>query len=234
MQTERDAEIVGWLGRVGAAGVEHVMERFGMGRSWAYARLASLVADGLLEQRMLLHRKPGLYVATAEGLRWRGLRRLGVYKVSPGSFEHAEQVAGVAVALHRGFPGWEVISEREIRVEESDKGELLASARVGELPGGRAALHRPDLALLSPEGRVLAVEVELSVKTASRLRTICRGWARARHVSHVYYLAAPSAARAVARAVKETRAQDRVTILALEDATTLAGVERGEVSHAGA
>jgi hypothetical protein len=234
MQTQRDAEIVGWVGRIGAAGVDHVMGRFGMGRSWAYARLARLVADGLLEQRMLLHRKPGLYIATAEGLRWQGLRRLGVYKVSPGSFEHAEQVAGVAVALNRGFPGWQVLSEREIRAEESDKGELLASARVGELPGGRAALHRPDLALLSPEGRALAVEVELSVKTASRLRTICRGWARARHVSHVYYLATPPAARAVGRAVKETRAEDRVTVLALGDVAALVGMEGREVSHAGA
>ncbi len=36
MQTEKDAEIVGWVGRVGAAGAEHVMGRFGMRRSWAY------------------------------------------------------------------------------------------------------------------------------------------------------------------------------------------------------
>jgi hypothetical protein len=234
MQTERDAEIVGWVGRVGAAGAEHVMERFAMGRSWAYARLASLVAGGLLEQRTLLYRKPGLYVATAEGLRWRGLERLGVYRVSPGGFEHAEHVASVAVALHRGFPGWEVLSEREIRIGESDRGELLASARVGELPGGRAALHRPDLAVVSPEGRVLAIEVELSVKASRRLAAICRGWARARHVGHVYYLAAPAAARAVTRAVGETRAEGRVTVLPLGDAVTLAGVERGEVSHVGA
>jgi hypothetical protein len=47
MQTEKDAEIVGWVGRVGAAGAEHVMERFAMGRSWAYARLASLVSATL-------------------------------------------------------------------------------------------------------------------------------------------------------------------------------------------
>ncbi|MGH2853388.1 MAG: hypothetical protein ACRDLF_04255 [Solirubrobacteraceae bacterium] len=37
--------------------------------------------------------------------------------------------------------------------------ELVASARVGALPGGRPALHRPDLALIGPAGRVLAVRV---------------------------------------------------------------------------
>jgi hypothetical protein len=33
MQTQKDAEIVGWLGRIGAASAEHVMDRVGMGRS---------------------------------------------------------------------------------------------------------------------------------------------------------------------------------------------------------
>jgi hypothetical protein len=234
MQTEKDGEIVGWVGRMGAAGAEHVMARFGMGRSWAYARLAGMVRGGLLEKQTLLYQRPGLYVATAEGLRWRGLTRMGVFRLSPGGFEHAERVAETAVALHRAFPGWELKSDREIRVEEADGGELLASARVGELPGGRPALHRPDLVLISPRGRVLAVEVELSIKARRRLAAICRGWARARHVDHVYYLAAPPAARAVSRAVAETRAEDRVTVLALDDVDGLAGVELGEVRHVGA
>jgi hypothetical protein len=30
MQTKKDAEIVGWIGRIGAAGAEHVMARFEM------------------------------------------------------------------------------------------------------------------------------------------------------------------------------------------------------------
>ena len=33
MQTTRDQEIVDWIGRLGAAGAEHVMGRFVMGRS---------------------------------------------------------------------------------------------------------------------------------------------------------------------------------------------------------
>jgi hypothetical protein len=33
MQTKKDAEIVGWIGRIGAAGDEHVVGRFEMSRS---------------------------------------------------------------------------------------------------------------------------------------------------------------------------------------------------------
>jgi hypothetical protein len=234
VQTERDAEIVDWVGRLGAAGAEHVMARFGMGRSWAYARLSRLVEDGLLEQKQLLHRQPGLYVATAEGLRWRGLQRLGVQRLSVGGFEHARQVASAAGALHADLPGWTQLSERELRVVESECGELVASARLGELPGGRPALHRPDLALISPQRRVLAVEVELSVKAPRRLQAICRAYARTRHISHVYYLATRPAARAVSRAVVDTRAHDRITVLAVEDAAALVAAEIGEPGRVGA
>lgn len=232
MQTRRDAEIVDWVGRLGAAGAEHVMGRFDMGRSWAYTRLSRLVKDGLLEQRTLLFRQPGLYLATADGLCWQGLGRLGVYRVSPGGFQHAQEVATAAVALHHALPGWEVLSEREIRVQESEEGELIASARLGELPGGRPALHRPDLALVSPDGNVVVIEVELSIKAPRRLAAICRAWARARHISGVYYLAAPAVARAVQRAIAETRSEDRIVVLPIDQPAALDAIYELEASHA--
>jgi hypothetical protein len=232
MQTEKDAGIVGWIGRLGAADAEHVMARFAMGRSWAYARLSRLVKDGLLEQRTLLYRQPGLYLATADGLRWQGLGRLGVYRVSPGGFQHAQEVATAAVSLYHALPGWEMLSEREIRVRESDRGELIASARLGELPGGRPALHRPDLALVSPQGNVVVVEVELSIKAPRRLAAICRAWARARHISGVYYLAAPAVARAVERAIAETRSEDRIVVLPIDQPAALDAINELEASHA--
>jgi hypothetical protein len=59
VQTARDQQIVGWIARIGEAGAEHVMARFGIGRSQAYARLSALTRDGLLEHKQLLHRTPG-------------------------------------------------------------------------------------------------------------------------------------------------------------------------------
>jgi hypothetical protein len=222
MQTERDAEIVSWVGRLGAAGAEHVAGRFQMGRSQCYERLEALTRDGLLEQRALLHRRPGLYLATRAGLRWRGLGRLGVHRVNPGGYEHAWQLAATALALHRLLPGWRVLSDREIRAHERDERQLLASARLGRGAREGARVHRPDLALIDPQGRVSAVEVELSQKARARLQEICTGWARARHIQRVYYLAAPAAAGALTRAVGETRSQEQVRVLALADTPTLA------------
>jgi hypothetical protein len=230
MHTERDAEIAAWVGRLGAAGAAHVMERFAMGRSRAYERLSFLVGEGLLEQRALLHQQPGLYVATAEGLRWCGISRLGAYRLSAGGFAHAREVAAAAVALQRGFPAWEVLSEREIRAQEAEAARPLASAKVGELAGGRPLLHRPDLAVVSPDRRVIAVEVELTAKAPARLAAICRGWARARHIDVVYYLAALAAASAVQRAIAGTRAHDRITVIPLAETTKVAALEGSEAT----
>ncbi|MGC2372992.1 MAG: hypothetical protein WA484_03865 [Solirubrobacteraceae bacterium] len=225
MQTYRDAEIVAWIGGLGAAGAEHVMRRFGMGRSMAYHRLGSLTSDGLLEHHAVLFGRSGMYSATSSGLRWQGLDHFALCRVRAGGFEHAWQVAHAAVELHRVMPGWDVLSEREVRSIENDRGELFGSVQVGQL-GGRPLLHRPDLALVSPGACVVPVEVELSVKSASRLAAICRGWARARHIERVYYLAARGPGRAVERAVRATKAADRVRVLGLNDVASLAAEQR--------
>jgi hypothetical protein len=124
------------------------------------------------------------------------------------------------------------LSDREILWHERQRRELLASVRVGSRGSDVGKFHRPDLALLSPEGRVIAIEVELSVKTSSELTSICNGWARARHVDAVYYLATPAAARAVGRTAKKTRAEDCLRILPLGQIEDVVRLER-EVTGGG-
>lgn len=232
MQTERDKEVVDWVGRLGAAGAQHVRRGFGMGRTTSYTRLNGLVEDGLLAHRTILYGEPGLYVASANGLRWCGLERLGVYRLSAAGFVHAREVATAAVEIGGALTGWRVLSERELRAVELEERELVGSAKIGELPSGQPALHRPDLVLLSPGGRTVAVEVELSIKDRRRLARICRGWARARHIDHVYYLAAPGPGRAVQRAITEVRADAEISVLPLAGTQLLASLERREVSDA--
>lgn len=230
MQTERDSEIVSWIGGIGAAGAEHVMSEFGMSRSIAYQRLNSLTRDGLLEHHTVLYGRPGMYTATLAGLRWKGIAHLGVFSVRPGGFEHAWQVAQTAVGLGRAMPDWDVMSERQLRSAENEYGKLLASIQVGKATTG-AKLHRPDLVLTCKRGLVVPIEVELSTKSASRLAAICRGWARARHINTVYYLATPGPARAVTRAIHTTNTADRIRVLELDDIPTLANEQYTAEDH---
>src|SRR5690348_1353286 len=107
--TERDAQIVEWLGRIGGASAEHLMQQFGMSQSGISRRMCALVAAGMVGYRKMLHLRPGLYWALREGLRWRGLTGMAVFKVMAATYEHAWQTATAAVALHRGLPGWRAI-----------------------------------------------------------------------------------------------------------------------------
>ncbi|HEY5193141.1 MAG TPA: hypothetical protein VIJ39_04615 [Solirubrobacteraceae bacterium] len=216
MQTHRDAQIADWIARLGAAGAEHVMSRFSLSRSVAYARLNSMVRDELLEHHAVLYARPGMYTATSAGLHWQGLESLGKFAVSPGGFEHAWQVTQATVQIENSLAGWTVFSEREIRAVETNSGKLFASAKTGAV-ADRLALHRPDLAVERPGGKVTSIEIELSIKSSSRLAAICRGWARARHIDHVYYLATPGPASAVKRAARNTHATNRVRVLAIEE-----------------
>ena len=216
MQTHRDAQIVDWIARLGAAGAEHVMSRFSLSRSVAYARLNSMVCDELLEHHAVLYARSGMYTATPAGLRWQGLESLGKFAVRPGGFEHAWQVAQATVQIENGLAGWPVFSEREIRAVEANSGKPFASAKTGAV-ADCPAFHRPDLAVECPGGKVTSIEIELSIKSSSRLAAICRGWARARHIDRVYYLATPGPASAVERAAHNAHATNRVRVLALEE-----------------
>ncbi len=232
MQTERDAKIADWICRIGAAGVEHVARWFGIHPQTAKVRLASLAKDGLLERHLVLWNRPAIYTATRAGLRWQGLDFMKVRDVRPGGFEHAWQVAEAAVDLHLRLPDWEVVSDREIRAIELENEKFRGSAQVGQIHG-LPHFRWPDLALVSPSGRVVPVEVELTNKGISRLTTICKGWARARHVEGIYYLAAPRVAPTVERAAKKANACDRIWVLPVEDTAGLAerelAIERAAV-----
>jgi hypothetical protein len=73
--------------------------------------------------------------------------------------------------------------------------------------------------LFPPETALpVAVEVELSVKGARRLETICRAWARCRIASEVRYYAPPHVGRAVSRAVSVAHAHDCIRVLSLKEA----------------
>jgi hypothetical protein len=211
------------------------MARFSFSRPMAYRRLRRLVEGGLLEAHRPLYLQPGLYVATTEGLRACDMERLTTFRVGPGEYRHASEVARIAASVQRRLPGeWRVESERELRVREADEGRLVGSAKLGELPGGQPRLHRPDLVLSMPRpGVVIAVEVELSTKSPRRLAAICRAWAGARHVDAVVYMAEGATARAVERAVRAAGAEERIVIVALdrpEAALAGSGTEAGCVA----
>ena len=207
-----DGELVRFVGRYGAVAINHAMAVLGVRRSMAYRRVAACVERGLLERLDLVRGEPTLLRATRAGLRHAGLG-LEVAMVSPGSVNHWLVCASTVLLLAEEAPLDVILSDRELRLHERIEGEPLASAKVGELPSGSPALHRPDLAILDDRLRV-AVEVELTAKAPARLERIIRAWRRASWVDEVRYYCAPGVTRrSVERAVRKCRAEERIRIL---------------------
>lgn len=205
-RTNRDREIVRYVGRHGVVAISHVMAALRMGRTAAYRRVAVLIEAGYLSRLSLLHAEPSLICATRAGLRYAGLG-LSPAALSPGSVGHWLCCASTAQLLAEEFGAERILTERELAMWERIEAKPIASARLGE-----RRLHRPDLAVLGEAG-TLAIEVELSAKAPRRLEAIMRGWRRASWVAGVrYYCAAGAARRAVERAILKTHSGERVSI----------------------
>ena len=211
----RDRELVGWVARMGAVGIGHVQERFGVCRSVSYGVVARLVEASLIERVATLPGDPTLLCTTRQGIAYAGLG-LSPATVTPGAVGHWLACADTALWAERRWGRDSLITERELRFAELDVSKPVASAIVGELPDGRAMLHRPDL-VVRDDGRTMAIEVELTPKAPRRLERIVRSWRRARYVHQVLYLVSPGPTqRAVERAVAATHAEERVIVRELE------------------
>jgi hypothetical protein len=206
-------DVLQWTARVGAVTAEALADRQRTTVATARSRLRAAEKRGLLARRAPLAGRPPLYTITRAGLRVAGSRGLEPARVSPASAWHLIVCARVAAALERCYPDHLVLGERELRRDERECGRPLASALLGRGRDGQPLVHRPDL-VLWPTGAdtslPVAVEVELTVKSPRRLAGICLAWARCRCVAGVLYLAAPGVERALARALAQVDAGERI------------------------
>src|SRR4051794_21374924 len=138
--TDRDTQIVRWVGVLGAAGTEDIMGRFGVGRTVAYRRLRVLVQARLLDRIRVLHAQPALFVATREGLAFAGLPEVQPASVGPASVRHWTLCARLAVVLEADEHAYRVWGEPQLRAAEHAAGRPIASATLGTLPDGRPRL----------------------------------------------------------------------------------------------
>ena len=203
--TERDVEIVRWIGRQRFVVAGQVARRFRMDQRNAYRRLRGLVGLGLLDHRRVFHGQPGAYWATRAGLRTVGLR-LPVAGVDIRTYRHDLIATDVVAELEIEFGERALLTEREIRSRDSSSVEKprYAIRLGGQAASGRRGLHYPDLAVAGSDGRLLVVEVELTAKGRRRLDSIVAGYVRARHIAGVrYYVSAaarPGLERSIGRA----------------------------------
>lgn len=190
--TARDLELLAFVAEHRIVTAEHARRLLGSSTSVAYARLRALTKAGLLTGEKVLHGHPGCYLATQNGLRTAGTG-YRAQRTDLSSFHHDLGVAWLWLAAHAGTFGSarEVISERSMRSHDAsaDRTGETQGVRLGGVgPGGRERLHYPDLMLVSPAGKRIAFELELTSKGLARREKILTGYAVDRRIDAVVYL----------------------------------------------
>lgn len=198
-RTEADEKLLRLATRYGTLTLRQAAAACWGGRTETARLRIRLMAEAGLLDRSAEMRWAGTVVWTTE----RGAHIAGTGLSAPSRpgerLLHRLAAADVGLALEAA--GRTVLTEREIRTAEAVPGrpaELLADlgvpgvhegARRGEtlaVPSGARAVHWPDLVLVPPDGSLVAVEVELTPKTRSELRTNLRAYRQARR--RVVYL----------------------------------------------
>lgn len=213
--TERDLEIVRWIGRQRFVEAGQVATRFRMHERHVYRRLRGLVWLGLLAHRRVFHGQPGAYWATRAGLRAVGVR-LPVAGIDIRTYDHDRIAAAIVIELESEFGAPAILTERELRSRDTaaERPAYGVWGRRAQL--GPRGLHFPDLAVDRGEGLPLVVEVELTAKGRARLDSIVGAYVRARHIAGVRYYASPRARAGVEKAVARADATALFDIRPLE------------------
>ncbi len=207
--TERDREILGWVGRYGMVTAEQVAAKFfgrekgEVGKRAAYRRLAVLEKLGLIRRdRTPYWRAPNVLRVTSAGAE---VGELGVRpaRYVEGEIRHSVAVVDLAEELLAANKGSKLRTEREIRTER------WHDRQDANVRGGRGRV--PDAELTLKSGRVVAVELDLTPKRSKDFERILRAYKQEKF-DEIWWYVVPGAVERVTKLVKDNRADDFVSV----------------------
>jgi hypothetical protein len=215
--TDRDVEILGWIGRHGVVTPAQVARHFftrddgAVGLSALRRRLRKLEELTLIRQDRTFWREANVLRLTGAGARLADID-VGPARLVLAEIRHTLAVVDLVDALLAQSPnGTEVRTERELRIER--RRELTQGARK---PGrGRV----PDALFIRPQGAKVAVELDLTPKRARDLERILIAYLQERYDQIVWYVL-PRHQERLKEIVRKQRADDVVEVRAWQGPST--------------
>lgn len=187
---EHDRRILTLLAEHRVVVVPHVAALLGVRDAAAAARLRKLARAGLAGYERVFSGQPAASWITRRGL---GVieSRLPAPRIDLKGYRHDIGVAWLWLAAERGVFGRlaRQVSEREMRSHDRRGDREGPALGLGiAAAGGAGARHYPDLLLETRSGHRVAIELELTAKSARRLDRIMRTYAASAQIDAVLYL----------------------------------------------
>jgi hypothetical protein len=207
--TPRDREILGWIGRHGLVTADQVARRFfarddgAVGKRATLRRLAILESLGLIRRDTTpFWRAPWVIRVTQAGA------DVGEIDVRParlveGEVRHALALVDLVDELEEFNRGSTLRTEREIRTDRWHQ------RRDGKLRPGRG--RTPDGELTLRNGRIVAIELDLTPKRSKDFERILRSY-RQEKFDEVWWYVVRGAVPRVAKLVAENRVEDFIHV----------------------
>jgi hypothetical protein len=209
--TDRDIDILGWIGRHGLVTPAQVARHFftrddgDVGQWAAYRRLRKLEELGLIRQDRTFWREANVLRLTGAGARLADID-VGPARLVLAEVRHTLAVVDLVESLLASSPnGTAVRTERELRIDR--RRELTSGTRT---PGrGRV----PDALFIHPRGKKVAIELDITPKRTRDLERILIAYLQERYDGIVWYVM-PRQVERLKEIVRKQRADDVVEVRA--------------------
>ena len=145
------------------------------------------IDEGVLCYRAYYARQKGVFWLTTKGYKYAQLN-LRYYEPVPSTLSRLIAINDVRLLMTERHPRDTWRSEREIRAQQ-------------DVNAKDSTPHIPDAELISPDGNVRAIEVELTIKTEKRFETSVCDLAANKRYSAIWYFLPDSVYSAVTKAV---------------------------------
>lgn len=170
--TARDIDILQFINEFGFCEMPQINQRFGLRKPRNYQVINKLVRNKLLQHERIFFKRHGLFRLTTIGARFSSLPPL--HRIPLANYHHDLCVLNLFLKLKKCYPDATWISERKLKHDKYKLG-------VGQQG------HLPDGLLVFPEGKQIAIEVELSCKSKQRLEGILKAYAKQFSIQEVWY-----------------------------------------------
>jgi hypothetical protein len=187
---EKDIEMLQWINGFGFAGVEHISKYLSKELRLTKRRLGQLQAHGYIVAEKIFHEYSSVYRLTPKAVSLIGDSITALPRISPGVFRHDYMMLDLSLWLSKETAG-HIMPARRIRHHQG----LSVREKYTHIADGYLFCENNK--------KPIAIELELSVKSAASLNKVIEYYGSNLDVSHVhYYTNRKDVAHAVSKAAK--------------------------------
>ena len=177
MALSRVMQVMNFINEFGFCELPQIQRQFGLTNSGTYKMMKGYIKEGLVKHERIFYHRHGIYRATRLGATLTCIPKLD--KVPVGNYAHQIAVIETYMQFMKQYPGASWMTERVLR-------------RLGYMPGKDRDKHYADALVYLPDGKQIAIEVELTMKSKRRLKKIMSGYMCQFEIKEVWYYCAPA------------------------------------------